>query len=94
MANDLESMKQDLGRRCRQAREKRGLTRREVAHVLECDGSTLSRFEAGKTVFSSRSDINALIKLYELSSGDGEALLNLWRKIRHAKNEDVKKRRW
>ncbi|MFJ2028396.1 helix-turn-helix domain-containing protein [Streptosporangium sp. NPDC087985] len=70
-----------LASELRRIREERGLTIDQVAAQLDWHATKLSRFETGRRAVQP-SDVRALLAIYEIESGEHDALLALAREAR------------
>ena len=87
MADDLETLRQQLAAMLLKARQGARISRLGVAKELDCDPSKVYRFEKAETSIVSRGELKALIQLYKVSSGEAREIERLWRAIRQAKSQ-------
>jgi hypothetical protein len=70
-----------LGTQLRRIRERAGLTIEQVADVLECSHSKVSRIETGQVAATPR-DVRDMLDLYKVKSEEREALIQAAREAR------------
>ena len=70
-----------LGAELRRLREEAGLTIDQVAEVLECSQSKVSRIETGQVSATPR-DVRDMLALYRVSDAQREAMVQIAREAR------------